>query len=267
MKKSFIYGIVRKFETVGLNFKILYLSVRGMPRYLSDYKELKRQEKDSRHKFSFGSIYPCLWDRFDASGSATGHYFHQDLLVAQKIFKENPTKHIDIGSRIDGFVAHVASFRAVTVCDIRYLKSNVQNLDFQQLDLMANLPQELVESTDSISCLHALEHFGLGRYGDPIIYDGYLKGFENIEKLLKPGGTLYLSTPIGNERIEFNAHRVFSLKTLLAMFGNMHLEEFSFVDDTGNLHRNVPIEPEQEQNNFGCHYGCGIFQLRKPETN
>jgi hypothetical protein len=29
---------------------------------------------------------------------------------------------------------------------------------------------------DSLSCLHALEHFGLGRYGDPIDPRGHEKG-------------------------------------------------------------------------------------------
>mgnify|MGYP000382217343 CR=1 FL=1 len=40
---------------------------------------------------------------------------------------------------------------------------------------------------DSVSCLHALEHFGLGRYGAPICYDGYFIGFKNITNLLDTG--------------------------------------------------------------------------------
>jgi len=63
-----------------------------------------------------------LDDRFDQSGTASGHYFHQDLLVASRIFINNPEKHVDIGSRIDGFVAHVASFREIEVFDIRSLE-------------------------------------------------------------------------------------------------------------------------------------------------
>ena len=37
-------------------------------------------------------------------------YFHQDFVVARKIFERNPRLHIDVGSRVDGFVAHVATF-------------------------------------------------------------------------------------------------------------------------------------------------------------
>ena len=41
---------------------------------------------------------------------------------------------------------------------------------------------QLYEVCDSISCLHALEHFGLGRYNDPLDPNGHLKGFNNISK-------------------------------------------------------------------------------------
>jgi len=69
------------------------------------------------------SLKPIIFDRFAKAGSTSHIYFHQDLLVAQYIFKENPIRHIDIGSRIDGFVAHVASFRKIEVLDLRSLPS------------------------------------------------------------------------------------------------------------------------------------------------
>ena len=64
-------------------------------------------------------IKPCLHDWNEESGVSNSEYFWQDLLVARMVFKNNPDTHIDIGSRIDGFVAHVASFREVEVLDIR----------------------------------------------------------------------------------------------------------------------------------------------------
>lgn len=97
------------------------------------------------------------------------------------IFQNKPEKHIDIGSRVDGFVAHLASFREVFVFDIRNIESKVKNIHFVQADLM-RFDENLTESTDSISCLHALEHFGLGRYGDEIYYWAYLKGFNHFHE-------------------------------------------------------------------------------------
>jgi len=57
-----------------------------------------------------------LEERGVVSGSASGHYFHEDLLVARRIHKRNLRRYIDVGSRIDGFVAHVASFREKAAC-------------------------------------------------------------------------------------------------------------------------------------------------------
>ena len=67
-----------------------------------------------------------------------------------------------------------------------------------------------------LSCLHAIEHFGLGRYNDPIDVDGHIKGITNLVKLVSTGGYLYISFPIGqNDEIYFNAHRVFRADTIL----------------------------------------------------
>jgi hypothetical protein len=68
---------------------------------------------------------------------------------------------------------------------------------------------------DSLSCLHAIEHFGLGRYGDPINPIGYQRGIANMAELLQPGGTFYLSMPIGQERVEFNANWVFAHRSIV----------------------------------------------------
>ncbi len=211
-----------------------------------------------------GTPCPCLADRFVESGSAKGHYFHQDLLIARRIFLNAPDIHVDVGSRVDGFVAHVASYRKIKVIDIRPLSQGIPNIEFIQADLMQDPRADLVGFCDSLSCLHTIEHFGLGRYGDPIDYDGYLKGLESLIKMLKPGGRLYFSVPIGLQRIEFNAHRVFSVTYLMELFAErLQLTQFSFVDDAGDLHENVPLTPAAAADSFGCHYGCGIFELIK----
>ena len=51
-----------------------------------------------------------LHDFHSESGVCSGDYFHQDLLVAGFIYKNNPIKHIDVGSRIDGFVLTRSKF-------------------------------------------------------------------------------------------------------------------------------------------------------------
>ena len=228
-----------------------------------ELRELKRQNRAAGHPFPISFSMPCLGDRADQSGAAKGHYFFQDLYVARKIFERNPTRHVDVGSRVDGFVAHVASFRTIEVFDIRPLPVSIPTIQFQQANLM-ELHEELHGCCDSLSCLHALEHFGLGRYGDPIDLYGHVKGFESLSQIVKAGGMLYLSVPIGPERVDFNACRVFNLQTILELTKpSFTLETFSYVDDAGDFHENANLSPERIAENCGCDYGCGIFEFRK----
>lgn len=204
---------------------------------------------------------PILDDYEDNAGVASGQYFHQDLLVARYIYETKPERHIDIGSRIDGFVAHVAVFREIEVLDVRPLLPTAhKNIIFRQADLMNDIKEA---QADSVSCLHAIEHFGLGRYGDPIDVDGHTKGLRNIIKLVKPKGTLYVSFPIGAaDAVHFNAHRVFHPESILKhdfVAEGLTLKNFDYVDDSGQLHVNTSLDlPEGKVS-----YGCGIYTFTK----
>lgn len=269
LKKPF--GINRLCRTIysllvlfGIDLVKMINSFRGLPAYLRDYRKFRSQGQYSKKVFKFGKFYPCLSDRYSESGSASGHYFHQDLLVARRIYLNKPHHHLDVGSRIDGFVAHVAAFRNIEVIDIRPLPDNIPNVSFKQVDMMKPIKLSFYEYCDSISCLHAVEHFGLGRYGDPINFDGHTLALENLYFILKKGGKFYFSTPIGPQRIEFNAHRIFSTRFLFdCLSGKYTIDQFSFVDDQGELHENVPLTDDAVNNNFGCSHGCGIFELTK----
>lgn len=200
-------------------------NLKGIPSFIKDLNKLKKQ-LCAENTFEITKYYPVLNEKKASGGLASGHYFHQDLLVAKRIFKNNPVKHVDIGSRIDGFVAHVACFRQIEVFDIRPVENKIPNIKFTQADLMHD-NFNLINYCDSISSLHAIEHFGLGRYGDKIDAEGHLKGLINIFRILKPGGKFYFSTPIGKQRIEFNAHRVFDVKYLLDFFeGKYRIDMF-----------------------------------------
>jgi hypothetical protein len=236
----------------------------ALPRYVADLRAFSRQLNGSAAKFHLDRIYPCLHDSGEEGGVASGQYFHQDLLVARRIFLNSPARHVDVGSRVDGFVAHVAAFREIIVADIRVISAKIPNVSFVRADLMSPPPEHLREFCDSLSCLHALEHFGLGRYGDPINCDGHLAGLKNIGALLRKGGKFYLSTPIGKQRIEFNAHRIFAVRYLLDCLGDQYrIDGFSYVDDRGDLHEGADLAPAAVADNFGCSLGLGIFEMTK----
>ena len=126
------------------------------------------------------------------------------------------------------------------------------------------LPEDLYHYTDSISALHAIEHFGLGRYGDPIDIDGHLKALANIYQILKPGVRFYFSSPIGPQGIVYNAHRVFSLPYLIDLFQQQYdIVSLAYINDDEQFVPNVDWRSGAVQSNFGCTYGCGIFELIK----
>lgn len=262
--KSALRKIYEFLEYYGFDAKKFFkaISFKKNDWFYADLKELKKQ-KGSDNTFELSTKEHILTDQFEEGGVMNGHYFHQDLYVARLINAANPKKHLDIGSRTDGFVAHVASFREIELIDIRAINSNVKNITFRQADLM-QLPNDLIDYCDSISSLHAIEHFGLGRYGDPIDYYGHIKAIKNITKMLQRGGTFYFSVPIGPQRIEFNAHRVFSVDYLTDILSpDFTIQSFSYVDDKGDFHENASFTPENTVKNFGCQYGCGIFSLVK----
>jgi SAM-dependent methyltransferase len=263
-------GLRRKVEPLyywllafGIDMRRFIPALIGLPSVLREYRALKKQNKAIGSKWKLRFTMPVTEDRYSSAGKVSGHYFHQDLLVARKIFQRKPVKHVDVGSRIDGFVAHVATFRPIEVFDIRPLDVGIPNIIFKHVDLM-DPEMELKDYCDSLSCLHVLEHLGLGRYGDQIDINGHLRGFNNLHKLLQRGGILYLSVPIGPERINFNAHRVFAIKTVLEMAKDrFELIGFSYVDDKGDLYEDVILDLSMIANNCWCYYGCGIFEFKK----
>ncbi len=255
---SFPRWIGIKLLWIGIDLRKI-LALRFAPKYFGDRVKFKQAGGVITHN------YPIFDDFVQQAGSASGHYFHQDLLVATFIHEAKPARHIDVGSRIDGFVAHVATFREIEVVDVRPLAdSGHSNIKFMQADLISGTQcGDMI--ADSISCLHALEHFGLGRYGDPIDPEGHIKGLKNLCRMLMPNGVLYVSFPIGQDSaVFFNAHRVFHPTEILNWIdAGFELVRFDFVDDSGNLQRNWPLADKLPK----VIYGCGIYTIRKLISN
>lgn len=242
----------------GIHPKRLLVSAKGWLRYAGERKAFLRMP--SANLLHWGRELPMLTE-WDESSGALGAYFFQDRLVASWIHERKPTRHVDVGSRLDGFVGNLSVFREVDVIDIRQQPATVPNVRFHQLDLMGNLPDVWKESTDSLSCLHTIEHFGLGRYGDPLDPEGHLKGIAQLKQMVARDGILYLSTPVGEERVEFNAHRVFAPDTMLDWFADAwSIEHTAVIDDQCNTHSGSGPDALV---NARCHTGVGIVAARK----
>lgn len=232
--------------------------IRGIALYVRDYRQYARLNRDDRFPIRFVNGFPCLFDRFDAAGVKPRHYFHQDLWAAKKVFSSGVPVHFDLGSRIDGFVAHCAVFCRIRVVDIRALQPLDTNIEFVQgsitkLDMIAS------GSVQSLSSLHVFEHIGLGRYGDPLGAEQLELAIGEVRRVLAPGGDFYFAVPVGMQRLEFNAQRIFAVSTVLKMFEGLELRELSGIDDDDNLTLNIQVNAFDDSA-----YSCGLFHFQKP---
>jgi hypothetical protein len=244
---------------LGIDPQTLWRSLRGLPRYMRDFCRFRACYAGRLE------LIPCLHDWYEEGGATKSEYFWQDLLVARMIFDAKPHRHVDVGSRVDGFVAHVASFREIEVFDVRPITARIPGVIFKQADFMR--PQNgMTDYCDSLSCLHALEHFGLGRYGDPVDPDGFSKGLANMSVLVKGGGVFYLSVPIGTERVEFNANRVFDPCRIidLAKKSSLELSALSLIRE-GRVIDVLDLDQKSLYALNKDRYALGIFTFKKTE--
>lgn len=213
-----------------------------------------RKEFDIREEY----LFPCTLDK-DATNSGMNAYFWMDLWGAKHIISNAVKEHWDIGSRVDGFIAHLLSANIkVNVIDVRPFAGEAENL-YTIVDDATMLKQFEDDSISSLSALCSLEHFGLGRYGDPVDPEACFKCFEQIQKKLRVGGRLYISLPIGQDRVEFNAHRVFYASTVIHCFDKLKLLEYSVID--GNkIEYNVDIN---KYDSYIHEHVTGLFMFEK----
>lgn len=273
MRISLVRFVYSSFLAFGFNPRVFHAALLGIPYYIINFVKLTLlMFRYSDHKSSLpdsskrlGFFYPVLCEFNSQAESASGHYYHQDLYVANCIYRSNPEIHFDVGSKVDSFIAHLLSFdQRVVVGDIRPIEIPSPLVSFYRFHLM-NSSYNLTDSFDSISCLHALEHMGLGRYGDPVDPFGHHKAIRNLVSRLSPDGTLYLSHPCGRiGRIEYNAHRVISLIEMKHLFDSLSLQvnSFSYVDDAGSLVCDVPLSSIDYDKCYDLHYGCAIWTLK-----
>jgi SAM-dependent methyltransferase len=249
-----------------VNIYFLLMWIYKYPSFVRDYfmfrrlaKIEKRNGKDTleRQPLKVGDIYPQLFDNtgkthFDA------HYTYHPAWAARIIAKLKPAKHIDISSILH-FSTLVSAFVPVEFYDYRPAEVRLPDLECKMGDLLVlPFPDNSVES---ISCMHTIEHVGLGRYGDTIDPAGDMKAAHELSRVVTKGGTFIFVVPVGRPRICFNAHRIYSYDQVMTLFPNMELREFSLVPDdfkTSGLIKDANPQMVKDQM-----YACGCFWFIK----
>ncbi len=225
------------------------------PFVLGDYWRFKAKDKKSRFAVRFGDVYPQIRDKTLATGFDR-HYVYHTAWAARKVAEIKPEFHTDISSSLY-FSSIVSAFVPVKFYDYRPADLRLSGLSSEKADLM-RLPFA-DSSIKSLSCMHTVEHVGLGRYGDPIDPEGDLKAIKELKRVLAPGGSLLFVVPIGKPRIEFNAHRIYSYDMIREYFSDLELKEFSLIPEKGGA---IIANATKEQAD-GERYGCGCFWFVK----
>lgn len=225
-----------------------------------DYLTYRHAAAKSAERFMvrFRDLYPQTFDKTRWTGFDR-HYIYHTAWAARVIKEINPKIHVDIASSLY-FSSIVSAFLPVKFYDYRPANLNLSGLTSEEADL-TNLRFE-TDSITSLSCMHTVEHIGLGRYGDPIDPNGDIKACKELSRVLARGGSLLFVTPVGrNAVIEFNAHRIYTYSQVIELFPELILREFSLIPEhakQGGLIRNAdPDLLKQER------YACGCFWFTK----
>lgn len=227
------------------------------PFVLRDYFAFKKVAGVDRFSINFFDFYPQIKDKTVKTGFDR-HYVYHTSWAARKVKEIAPSKHIDISSSLY-FCGIVSAFVDVDFYDYRPADLHLSGLrslegNLHKLPFTSNTVQ-------SISCMHTVEHIGLGRYGDPIDATGDIKAIDELKRVVASGGHLLFVTPVGKPRIEFNAHRIYSYEQIVSYFEGFELKEFSLIpehSENGSIIPNAdPSMVSKEK------YACGCFWFIK----
>ena len=246
------------FHVLGLDPLRLLTNLRALPYFLANARRYRGAPPEKNFALEFLSGSFASGDRFRRAGNTANPVFWQDLWAAEYLYRAGVRTHVDVGSSVAGFIAHILSFCEVTYVDLRPLSARWPTLHYVEGTIL-KLPFA-DRSVASLSCLHVLEHIGLGRYGDPVDPSAHRLAAAELRRVLAPSGTLLLSTPVGRERLRFDAHRIFDPATVVELLSPLEPAEFHLVPDSfDRVIRNARFEDAR-----GCEFGCGLFVFRHP---
>ena len=225
--------------------------------FTEQFTQFKEQSSlDGRFEPKQTDWFPCLSDSTDDTGFDL-HYVLHTSWAARILAKNKPQVHVSFGDSLY-FVGIASAFMPITFCDIRKSGLPFRDIEEDRADL-TRLPPSWTGTLQSVSCMHVLEHIGLGRYGDALDAGGDRKAAAELARVLAPGGQLLMVVPMEDPpRLCFNAHRLYSYSQVMGLFPDLSLLEFTLITYEGQFFENA--DPRLLE---GRKYACGCFLYTK----
>ena len=171
----------------------------------------RRLQLEEARRHSGSDVY-VFEDFFDQSGQHPEDYRNCETSFAASMLG----KYVGVGANLLDvgsnrlFVAGLSTFQKITTLDVRQRSIKPAN-ETVLIGDSKSIPATN-DSFDAVLSLNAIEHFGLGRYGDAFDLDADRKAFTEWRRVVRPGGHIVFSTTVNSHgpAVAFNAHRIYS---------------------------------------------------------
>ncbi len=225
-------------------------------RFVAEFRQFAALHRAQRTEMplDWSDRWPRLNDRtehlpFDA------HYIYHTAWAARVLADTRPSKHIDISS-LAYFATIASAFVPIDFYDYRPAGIRLDNLTCGAADL-CRLPFD-DRAVESISCMHTIEHIGLGRYGDPLDALGDRKALSELQRVVARGGSLLVVVPVGKPRVQYNAHRIYDPHMIENYLPELELRSWALLKDDSST--GLELKPTRELA-LQQRYGCGCFHF------
>jgi SAM-dependent methyltransferase len=120
--------------------------------------------------------------------------------ILKNLPKNKKLRILDVGCTSSLFIYELARYGKVFGVDARpYFENLPKTIKFLQCDVSKTpFPDNYF---DCITAISVIEHIGLGAYTDPAYDNGDFKAMEELRRIVRVGGMLFITTVIGNKYI------------------------------------------------------------------
>jgi len=239
----------------GLKVQLTNKNSKYSPNIPVDFKNFFEVDLDRMKKNKRGfKVFEAF--SYDGGNHPVNYIDYECEFAASCIKDFNPISILDIGSYRHFILGLLANYDVTTI-DIRKRESMLINetiltTDSKELEIPS-------DTFDAIVSLCSLEHFGLGRYGDDFDIDADIKTFDEMRRVLKPGGKLIFSTTITRSApsIAFNRHRIYNKKMIDNFVKDMEMISEKFYSRTfGKFVSSYDEITSLPNNNWDVYCGC-----------